>query len=301
MNNMQFAVIDIGSNAVRLLFANASGDINNIKVDKSSLIRVPLRLGKDVFKSSIISKIREKKLHKTMKAFNLLINVMEPNRVRACATSAMREATNSKKIIKKINEDIGLNIEVISGAEEAAIIRETNKIVFENPDYLQILIDVGGGSTEISAEQNGKLLKLKSFEIGTIRMLNNNYDNEIWDEITNWLNEFKSDFGKINVVGSGGNIDKIKKMFGDKVSINLETQTIKEAIELLTPLSIEERIQKYNMRNDRADVIVSAANIFYHILTVLQSDNIYVPKIGLAYGMVHQLYKEYLLENESKS
>ena len=295
---MQFAVIDIGSNAVRLLFANATGDINNIDVDKTSLIRVPLRLGKDVFRNSKISKEREKKLIKTMKAFKLLIGVMEPVNVRACATSAMRQAENSAKIIKKINSETGLNIEIITGSEEAEIIRNTNKLVFKNENTLQILIDVGGGSTEISAEKNGKLVKLKSFEIGTIRMLNNNYENSIWNEMSVWLNSFSDSFGSINVVGSGGNINKIKKMFGTKDSIDLPTEVLQKTITVLEPLSLEQRINKYNMRKDRADVIVPAAKIFYHILSTIKSDSIKVPKIGLADGMVHQLYKEYLEENQ---
>ncbi len=297
---MQFAVIDIGSNAVRLLFANANGDFDNIRVDKASLIRVPLRLGKDVFNNSKISKAREKKLLKTMKAFKILIGVMEPYKVRAYATSAMREAKNSNKIIKHINNEIGIPIEIISGSKEAEIIRETNKMTFTNPQYIQLMVDVGGGSTEISAEKNGKLIKLKSFEIGTIRMLNNNYDTGIWDEITNWLSEFRKEQGRINVVGSGGNINKIKKLFGNSSEITLSTKTIKRTIETLEPLSIEDRIKNYNMRKDRADVIVPAAKIFYHIQQVLQSDTIHVPKIGLSDGMVHQLYKEFLEEVENE-
>ena len=297
---MQFAVIDIGSNAVRLLFANANGDIDNIIVDKASLIRVPLRLGKDVFNNSKISKAREKKLIKTMKAFKILIGVMEPYKVRAYATSAMREAKNSNKIIKHINNEIGISIEIISGSKEAEIIREINKMIFTNTQYIQLMVDVGGGSTEISAEKNGKLIKLKSFEIGTIRMLNNNYDTGIWDEITNWLSEFRKEKGRINVVGSGGNINKIKKIFGNSSGITLSTETLKQTIETLEPLSIEDRIKNYNMRKDRADVIVPAAKIFYHIQEVLQSDIIHVPKIGLSDGMVHQLYKEFLQEVENE-
>ena len=293
---MLFAVIDIGSNAIRLLFANAHGDIENINIDKASLIRVPLRLGKDVFKNSEISKDREKKLLKTMKAFKLLIGVMEPIKIRACATSAMREAVNSKKIIKKIKSETGINIEIISGTEEAAIIRETNKLNFDKPDQLQVMIDVGGGSTEISVEQKGKLIKLKSFKIGTIRMIHNNYNKNIWQEITDWLNEFKANFGKINVVGSGGNINKIRKQYGDKTKIELSTEAIENTIKLLEPLSIEERISKHNLRNDRADVIVHASKIYLFILNKLESDIIHVPRIGLADGMAHILYQKYLEE-----
>ncbi len=293
---MLFAVIDIGSNAIRLLFANAHGNLENINVDKASLIRVPLRLGKDVFKNSEISKAREKKLIKTMKAFKLLIGVMEPVRVRACATSAMREAVNSKKIIKKIKNEVGISVEIISGTEEAAIIRETNKLTFDKPDQLQVMIDVGGGSTEISVEQKGKLIKLKSFKIGTIRMLNNNYNKDVWQEISDWLDEFEAHFGKINAVGSGGNINKIRKQFGDKSKIALDTNTIENTIKILEPLSIKERIYTYNLRNDRADVIVHASKIYLYILNHMQSENIYVPRIGLADGMAHLLYQEYLEE-----
>ncbi len=291
---MLFAVIDIGSNAVRLLFANAFGTKENIQVEKTSLIRVPLRLGKDVFRNSEISKDKEKKLIKTMKAFKLLIGVMEPMEIRVCATSAMREAKNSSKIIKKINKDIGLNIEIISGTEEAMIIRQSNRMVFNDNQKLRVLVDVGGGSTEISAEIDGELIKLKSFKIGTIRIINNNYDINIWQEITDWLMEFKDYFGKTNVVGSGGNINKIRKLFGNKTEVLLPTELVEKTISLLEPLSLNDRVAKYNLRNDRADVIVPAAKIYLHILKTLQSDNICVPHIGLADGMIHQLYSDYL-------
>ncbi len=295
---MLYAVIDIGSNAARLLFANAYGEIGQIKIEKATLIRIPLRLGKDVFDGGKISKEKEKAFIKTMKAFKLLIDVYKPESTWACATAAMREATNSAKIISKIKKETGINLEVISGAEEASIIRNTNRIVFNNPKRLTIFIDVGGGSTEISAQKNGELIKLKSFKVGTIRLLNNEYKKNIWDEINEWLHEFEDDFDEMNVVGSGGNINKINKIFGEKGSIFLSLENIELAYKTLSELSLEERKEKFRLRQDRADVIVPAAKIYLKLMDLIKAKHIAVPKIGLADGMVHELYREYLLEKD---
>ena len=292
---MLFAVIDVGSNAARLLFANAYGDIDNISVEKATLIRIPLRLGKDVFSIGKISKEKEKNFIKTMRAYKLLTEVYKPAAFRACATAAMREATNSEEIANKIRKTIGIDIEVISGAEEASIIRNTNRIVFNNPDRLTIFIDVGGGSTEISAQKDGELIKLKSFQIGTIRLLNNEFDKNIWNEIDEWLEEFRSDFDNMNVVGSGGNINKINKLFGEKDSIFLDINHIKDSYNLLSKMTIEQRMNQFGMREDRADVIVPAAEIYLKLMHIIEAKHIAVPKIGLADGMVHQLYRQYLL------
>jgi exopolyphosphatase/guanosine-5'-triphosphate,3'-diphosphate pyrophosphatase len=293
---MLFAVIDVGSNAARLLFANAYGNLENIKVEKATLIRIPLRLGKDVFRIGKISKEKENDFIKTMKAYKLLMDVYHPKGFRACATAAMREGSNSEKVVAKIKKETGINLEIITGAEEASIIRNTNRIVFKNPNRLTLFIDVGGGSTEISAQRNGELIKLKSFKIGTIRVLNNQYSKGIWDEICDWLREFKSDFDKMNVVGSGGNINKINKIFGVKNEIFLSLDNLQYANDTLSKLSIEERKNQFGMRQDRADVIVPAAQIYLKILNLIKAKHIAVPKIGLADGMVHELYREYLLE-----
>ncbi len=295
---MLFAVIDVGSNAARLLFANAYGDINNIVVEKATLIRIPLRLGKDVFRIGNISKEKEKDFIKTMQAYKLLTEVYKPVDFRACATAAMREASNSKEIVKKIKKKTGINIEVIKGAEEAAIIRNTNRIVFKNPKRLTLFIDVGGGSTEISAQRDEELLKLKSFKIGTIRLLNNEYEPNIWDEIKEWLSEFRGDFDKMNVVGSGGNINKINKLFGTKGEIFLDITHLQQAHDKLSAMSMYERMNEYGMREDRADVIVPAAEIYLKLMHLIEAKHIAVPKIGLADGMIHQLYKKHLLNNK---
>ncbi len=296
---MLFAVIDVGSNAARLLFANAFGDLDNIKVEKATLIRIPLRLGKDVFRIGKISKEKEKNFIKTMKAYKLLMDVYQPKGVRACATAAMREGKNSARIVEKIKKETNIDLEIISGAEEASIIRNTNHIIFKNPNRLTLFIDVGGGSTELSAQKNGELIKLKSFKIGTIRLLNNQFDKNIWDDICDWLREFKSDFDEMNVVGSGGNINKINKIFGTKNDIFLSIENLQKAYDILSNLSIEERKKKYRMRQDRADVIVPAAEIYLSILNRIKAKHIAVPKIGLADGMIHELYRNYLENKES--
>lgn len=295
---MLYAVIDVGSNAARLLFANAYGDLEDIKVEKATLIRIPLRLGKDVFSIGKISKEKEKNFIKTMRAYKLLTEVYKPIDFRACATAAMREASNSEEIANKIRKTIGIDIEVITGAEEASIIRNTNRIVFNNPDRLTIFIDVGGGSTEISAQKDGELLKLKSFKIGTIRLLHDQFEKNIWHEINDWLEEFSSDFDNMNVVGSGGNINKINKLFGEKDSIFLDINQIQNSYDLLSRMTIEERMNQFGMREDRADVIVPAAEIYLKLMHIIEAKHIAVPKIGLADGMIHQLYRQYLLNKQ---
>ncbi len=296
---MLYATIDVGSNAARLLFANAYGSIDSIKTEKATLIRIPIRLGKDVFKTGKISKDREKAFIKTMKAFKLLIDVYKPTSMRACATAAMREASNSKEIISKIKKETGIKLEVISGKEEAAIIRSTNRIIFNNPKRLTLFIDVGGGSTEISAQKNGELIELQSFKIGTIRLLNNEYKKSVWDKINKFLLNFKDDFDEMNLVGSGGNINKINKLFGEKGNMFLSIEDIETAYKTLSVLSLDERKERYRLRQDRADVIVPAAKIYLKLMDFIKAKHIAVPKVGLADGMIHELYSQHLLNNNN--
>jgi exopolyphosphatase/guanosine-5'-triphosphate,3'-diphosphate pyrophosphatase len=211
----------------------------------------------------------------------------------------MREATNSNKIVESIKNNVGIDLEIITGAEEASIIRNTNRIIFNNPNRLTLFIDVGGGSTEISAQKDGELIKLKSFKIGTIRLLNNEYDKNIWNDINDWLKEFESDFDEMNVVGSGGNINKINKLFGEKNNIFLDRNNLEEAHNILSSMTMQERMSKFGMREDRADVIVPASEIYLKLMHIIKAKHIAVPKIGLADGMVHQLYREHLLSNKN--
>jgi len=210
---MLFAAIDIGSNAARLLFANAYKKNGKIKLDKASLIRIPTRLGEDVYENNYISKARTKDFIKTMKAFKLLIDVYQPYSYLACATAAMREAQNSAEILKKIKKEIGLKISIIEGKEEAEIIRTTNRIILPNPKPYTLFMDVGGGSTELSIEKDGILLKQKSFKLGTLRILSQKVKPEIWLNMKNWLSEYKSQFNQFHIVGTGGNIPSLQTIW----------------------------------------------------------------------------------------
>ncbi len=218
---MLFAAIDIGSNAARLLFANVYMMGDDIKLDKASLIRIPTRLGEDVYKDKVISKEKAKNFIKTMRAFKLLIDVYQPQSYLACATAAMREASNSKEILRKIEKDIGLNINIINGKQEAEIIRTTNSIIYPVPKPYALYMDVGGGSTELSIERNGRLLKQKSFKVGTLRILSGTVKKSVFREMELWLEEYKTKFKDFHFIGTGGNINRLCKLYGSKDSNEL--------------------------------------------------------------------------------
>ena len=257
---MLFAAIDIGSNAARLLFANAYEKDGVAKLDKASLIRIPPRLGEDVYKDQIISKEKAKNFIKTMKAFKLLIDVYQPESYLACATAAMREAKNSKEILKTIKQDIGLKIKVLDGTEEAEIIRNTNRIIFPVPKPYALYIDVGGGSTELSVERNGLLLKQKSFKVGTLRLLGDQVKPGVWKEMEKWLEEYTTKFPDFHLVGTGGNIN---------------------------------RLSNFGFRPDRADVIVPAAYIYRYVMNYLGAQSIFVPRKGLVDGLILKQFKKF--------
>lgn len=298
---MLYAVIDIGSNAARLLFANAWQIENETFVEKASLIRIPLRLGYDVFSDGYISKSKTTDLVKTMQAYKLLIDVYKPSKVKILATAAMREAKNRDEILEKVKKEANLKIRVISGREEANIIRSTNRLDINEPDTPIFFIDVGGGSTEISVVVNRELKDLKSFKIGTLRMVHNNYPADVWQRMRKWLECQIENYDKMYCVGSGGNINKLNKLYG---SIDTKTMTIEQLVyahQELNPLSVTDRMNKYGFRLDRADVIVPAAEIYIRIMNKLGATSIIVPKIGLADGMVHILHDKFLKENPDYS
>ena len=291
---MLFAAIDIGSNAARLLFANAHDRNGLIKVEKASIIRIPTRLGMDVYKNKKISKDRAHDFIKTMKAFKLLIDVYKPLGYKAYATAAMREAVNSEELLKKIKKEIGLKIRIIDGQQEADIIRTTNKMIFPAPKPFALFMDVGGGSTELSIEKDGKLLKLKSFKIGTLRLLQGTVKENVWKNMLDWLDEFKQEFPNFYFVGTGGNINKLCKSYGNCETQQLNIGNLEFAYNQLKILSVEERIDKFGFRPDRADVIVPAASIYLHIMNHIGAPYIQVPRIGLADGLIMQQYKKYI-------
>ena len=288
---MIFAAIDVGSNAARLLFANVFESEKKIYVEKATLVRIPTRLGKDVYTDNIISEKRADNLIKTLKAFKLLIDVYKPVDFDACATDAMREAVNGKELIRRIKDEAGLNVRLVDGIEEANIIRQTNKIEFKNPQGLSMYIDVGGGSTEISVLLNDVVLGVTSFKIGTLRILSEKVKKSEWKRLELFLMKYKEHFGSINVMGSGGNINKINKIYGTPSTYTLKTSELIYALNHLESFSLEERIQKLGLRIDRADVIVPAAKIFLFIIKIIKTKSLFVPKIGFADGLIYQLYE----------
>ncbi len=264
---MIFASIDIGSNAMRLLFSNIfeteHGDITSMR---TAFLRVPIRLGGDVFACGRILPDREEKLIKSLAAFKALIEVNEAVAYEAVATSAMREASNGAQIIEHIEKELNLRVRIIDGQEEAEIIRTACEIGTDPEFPVTMMIDVGGGSTEISVIKNDILVNSESFNLGTLRVLNKNVDPEEWMRLYEWLIQFVPDFGQIQCVGSGGNINKIAKQFGNRDKKIISFKQLERAYTNLAPLSVEKRMELYGFRADRADVIVPALEIYLNIL-----------------------------------
>lgn len=290
---MIYAAIDIGSNAVRLLFSNVfKGEDGGVLASKITFIRVPLRLGEDVFSGGYIKEDSKVKLANTLQAFKQLIEIYETKNYYVCATAAMREASNVEDVLKYVKENVGIDIHVIDGLEEASIIRSAGGSFPNSPDMLNMFVDVGGGSTEISVIQGGQFLNSQSFQLGTLRILHGADTPEEWAKLDTWLSTFASHTGKINLIGSGGNINKITKLFGDNLRKTISANQLKKSCQQLGKLSLEKRMEKYNLRSDRADVILPAAQLFLHILTKIQAKSVIVPKFGLADGIVCKLFLE---------
>lgn len=287
---MIYAAVDIGSNATRLLFANVFEIDNEVFVEKASLIRIPTRLGEDVYTTNHISDEKADMLVKTLKAFRLLIEAYKPVEYDACATAAMREADNGSEILELVKKEAGFDVRMIDGIEEANIIRKTNKIGFHHPDKVAMYIDVGGGSTDISILENNMIIGVKSFKIGTLRLLKKKVKKKEWAELEKWLKDFKPYFSKMNLVGSGGNINKINKIYGNTSTFVLSYKKLQQGYNHLKGFSLDERIDKLGLRPDRADVIVPAAKIFIYIMEIVRAKSILVPKIGLTDGLIYQLY-----------
>ena len=289
----KFAAIDVGSNAIRLLISNVIIKKGfPIKFIKSSIVRVPIRLGQESFTIGEISSKNKKKIIQTLRAFKHIIKVNEVKSSLAFATSALREANNSKEIIQEVKKKTKIKIEIIDGRKEAKIISLNNIFDFLNKNRTFIYVDVGGGSTEFSIIINGKRKKSKSFKIGTIRMINKITSEEVWDQIRIWIKSNISQQSKIALIGSGGNINKIFKIAGVLDSRPLTLIKLNSMYNTLVKMSYEERIINFDLNPDRSDVIIPAAEIFLKTLEWSGSSEIYVPKVGLADGMVRLLYKK---------
>ncbi|MBC2844871.1 Ppx/GppA phosphatase family protein [Winogradskyella flava] len=289
----KYAAIDIGSNAVRLLISNIiEQDDKPVVFKKNSLVRVPIRLGADVFLNGEISEYNQLRMVDTMQAFSLLMKSHGVVRYKACATSAMREAKNSSPLTDKILESCGINIDIIDGEEEAAIIAETDLHLFIDSNKTYLYVDVGGGSTEFSIIHNGKKIKSKSFRIGTVRLLNDIVKNETWVELEHWIKENTKDYYKIELIGSGGNINKIFKISGKDVGKPLTYFYLTTYYKMLQNYSYEERITELNLNQDRADVIIPATRIYLSAMKWSGAKDIFVPKIGLSDGIIKSIYYE---------
>jgi exopolyphosphatase/guanosine-5'-triphosphate,3'-diphosphate pyrophosphatase len=289
----KYAAIDIGSNAVRLLISNIiEQDGEPVVFKKNSLVRVPIRLGADVFLNGEISEYNQERMIDTMKAFSLLMKSHGVVRYKACATSAMREASNSKALSEKIINTCGINIDIIDGEVEAAIIAATDLNTFIDINRTYLYVDVGGGSTEFSIIHNGEKKQSKSFRIGTVRLLNDIVKNETWLDLEQWIKENTKHYYKIELIGSGGNINKIFKISGKDIGKPLTYFYLTSYYKMLQTYSYEERITKLNLNQDRADVIIPATRIYLSAMKWSGAKDIYVPKIGLSDGIIKSMYYE---------
>ena len=287
----KYAAIDIGSNALRILIANVITDNKgNINFHKNSLVRVPIRLGEDTFTIGEISKLNIKRIIKAIKAFKHIIKIHKVIDFNAYATSALREAKNSDLIVKSIKKKTGINIDLIDGKKEASLISSVNFFQGIDKKLNFLYVDVGGGSTEFSVISNGDRICEKSFKIGTVRLLNNMVKDNIWNEIKNWIVAKTSNIHGLSLIGTGGNINKIHKITSTKDYDPISYSSIRNLSKFMEKLTYEERIVRYHLNPDRADVILPALNIYLKALKWSGSKKIYVPKTGLSDGMIQELY-----------
>ena len=289
----KYGAIDIGSNAIRLLISNVIvKEDKETQFKKSSLVRVPIRLGADSFVNGLISDSNTDRMISAIKAFKLLMNVNGVERYKACATSAMREATNGETIVEKIEAETGVKIDIIGGKEEASIISSTDldELIQGNNAYLYV--DVGGGSTEFTLFSEGKIITSKSFKMGTVRLLNNKkaINKEVFGSVQKWINKNTKDLKKISLIGSGGNINKLFKMSGRTEGKPISYIYLNAQYQFLKKMSYQDRITELGLNPDRADVIIPATKIYLSAMKWSGAKKIFVPKIGLADGIIKSLH-----------
>ncbi|OXA84808.1 Ppx/GppA phosphatase family protein [Flavobacterium hercynium] len=291
INIKKYAAIDIGSNAMRLLISNVvEQDGKEPQFNKSSLVRVPIRLGQDAFTVGEISQENIERMVDAMKAFNLLMKVHKVERYMAFATSAMREAYNAKEVVAIIKKKADIKIEIIDGKKEAAIIASTDLHHLLKTDETYLFVDVGGGSTEFTLFSSGKLINSRSFKAGTVRLLNKMVHDVVWDEIEKWIKTNTAAYEEVTLIGSGGNINKLFKMSGKQQEKPLSFIYINSQYAFLNSLTYEQRISDLGLNPDRADVIIHATRIYLNAMKWSGARQIYVPKIGLSDGIVKAMY-----------
>jgi exopolyphosphatase/guanosine-5'-triphosphate,3'-diphosphate pyrophosphatase len=291
---LRLAAIDIGSNAARLLISEVSVSVNEPKpvFNKLNLIRVPLRLGFDVFENRTISPEKEEMIMNTLKSYQYLLRVYEVDHYKACATSAMRDASNSDEIISKVREKTGINIEILSGDEEAMVIYENHIAENMDKEHSYLYIDVGGGSTELTMFSNNQVIFKQSFDIGTIRLLKNQVQESHWMKMKDFIRDKTRVPKDIVAIGTGGNINKVFSISKKKDGKPLHLDLLKDYCREFGSFNVTDRMRMYNLREDRADVIVPALQIFINVMRWADINEIYVPKIGLADGLIQHLYQE---------
>jgi exopolyphosphatase/guanosine-5'-triphosphate,3'-diphosphate pyrophosphatase len=291
---LRYAAIDIGSNAVRLLIADITLGNQRYEFKKNTLIRVPLRLGDDAFLNHQISEKKIDDMVKTMTAFKNLMDVYQVTHYIACATSAMREADNGKEIVKLIKRKANIDLEIIEGQREASIIAANHieETLDENRGYLYI--DVGGGSTELTIFINKKMIASKSFNIGTIRILDNQDKPETWEEMKEWVKVHTKNYKNLAAIGTGGNINKLFRMSDEKDGHPLSFTKLKQLYNDLNSYSLKERISVFKLNPDRADVIIPASEIYLTLMKWTGIKQIYVPRVGMVDGIINLLMEENL-------
>jgi exopolyphosphatase/guanosine-5'-triphosphate,3'-diphosphate pyrophosphatase len=289
---MKIAAIDIGSNAARLLINEVKINNNQPEFIKLNLLRIPLRLGMDVFTMGKIGEERTKMVIDSMKIFSDLMKIYHVEHYRACATSAMRDAENGQAIINEVKETSGIDIEIISGDEEATLIYENHVAEGLDKEFAYLYIDVGGGSTELTFYENGTMIYEKSFNIGTIRLLNNLVTPDNWTDMKEEIRKNINSKKPIVAIGSGGNINKIFSMSKTKDGKPMSLTHLKKVHKELNDLTVDERMTKYNLREDRADVLVHALKIFNNVMSWSEINRVFVPKISVADGLIHNIYNE---------
>jgi exopolyphosphatase/guanosine-5'-triphosphate,3'-diphosphate pyrophosphatase len=296
MNFLPFGAIDIGSNAIRLLIMNAIEYPDETKFKKVSLIRIPLRLGADVFKDQVISSHKSEQLIHAMEGYQHIMQAYNILSYRACATSAMREARNGPELISEIRNKIGIDLEIISGQDEAEIIFNTGVAQMLDADKDYLYVDVGGGSTEVTVVSKGQKIEQESFNIGTVRMLNQSVDADEVDRFKSFMRKQATKLKDTSLIGSGGNINKLFKLMGKNYGETINPSELKHMYDYLKRFSFEERISLLRLNPHRADVIIPATKIFLWAFKHSNSKRVFVPRMGLSDGIVQQLYAKYRKE-----
>jgi exopolyphosphatase/guanosine-5'-triphosphate,3'-diphosphate pyrophosphatase len=288
----KIAAIDIGSNAIRMLICYIIPSGKKYIFQKNSYLRLPIRLGEDSFKDGIISKSKIHKLSDAILSFKYIMNVHDVEYYQIYATSALRESKNSKEVLLEIKKTTGLKINLISGLKEAKIISKGNSLEKLQFNRSFLYVDVGGGSTEYSILRRGEEKKSKSFKIGTVRLLNNLVDDKLFIDIKYWLGTYLDDQDKIKLFATGGNINKIQSMTGSKIGKPISYLSLKDLYNNLTKYNYQERMVKFSLNPDRADVIIPALKIFITTMESVGSNKLFVPKVGLVDGMINEIFHE---------